>query len=128
MEYTRRTAAVPRSLGARVVVVAAAVGALALGVAHSLAVTSEMSRPTHRANSQSVIQQETCLRQQVREQVPRGSSVFLDGEVFNRLLLEQFIAGWAVPADSASSASLTLTLVEGTAAGCQGQDIRTSAQ
>jgi hypothetical protein len=114
------------SLGAHAIVFAIAVSALGLGVAHSLHVTSEISHPSRRAVSQSVIEQETCLRKQVRERVPKGTSVYLDGEVLNRLLLEQFVAGWAVPTDSATNSSLIMTLAVGTAGGCQGQDIRTS--
>jgi hypothetical protein len=126
--YTPRHVTARRnpSLGARALVGGIALGALGFGVAHSLHVTSEISRPSRRATSQSVIKQESCLRQQVRELVPKGASVYLAGPVGNSLLLEQFIAAWAVPASSAKDSSMTLTLVAGRAGGCRGAYIRTS--
>src|SRR5262245_52571164 len=110
--------------GAQAMIGAIAVGALGYGVAHSLHVTSEIS--SHRAGSQAAIEHEPCLREQFRERVPKGTSVYLDGEVLDRLLLEQFGAGWAVPTDSAAHSGMILTLATNAAGGCQGTEIKTS--
>jgi hypothetical protein len=114
------------SFGVQAIVGAIAVGALGSGVVRSLHVTSEISDPSRRAVSQAVIEQEACLREQLRERVPKGASVYLDGSVFDRLLLGQFVAGWAVPTDSATTSSMTITLATDAAGGCLGAEIKAS--
>jgi hypothetical protein len=115
------------SVGARVIVGGVAIGALAFGVAHSLHETSAMSSPSLRATTQSSIRQESCLRQEVREQIPKGASVYLEATGYNYQLLKQFVAAWAIPSASSTGSSLTVTLAAGTSGGCQGEVVRTSA-
>jgi hypothetical protein len=115
------------SVGARVIVGGIAIGALVFAVAHSLNETSAMSSPSLRATTQLSVRQESCLRQEVREQVPKGASVYLDATGYNYQLLEQFVAAWAIPSRSSTGSSLTVTLAAGTSGGCQGEVVRTSA-
>jgi hypothetical protein len=115
------------NLGGRVAVGGIALGVVAFGVAHSLRVTSLISSPSLRATTQASIKQESCLRAEVRQRVPKGATVYLDSTGYNYQLLEQFVAAWAVPTKSVAESSMTVTLAVGKSGGCQGEYVRTAA-
>ena len=114
-------------LGARVAVGGIALGAVAFGVVHSLRVTSQISSPSLRATYQAAIKQESCLRAEVRQRVPKGATVYLGSTGYNYQLLQQFVAAWAVPTESVAESSMTVTLAVEKSGGCQGEYVRTAA-
>jgi hypothetical protein len=114
-------------LVARVAVGGIALGVVAFGVVHSLSVTSQISSSSLRTTAQATLKQESCLRAEIRQRVPKGTTVYLGFKGWNYQLLQQFVAAWAVPTPSVSKSSMTVTLAVEKSGGCQGEYVKTAA-
>jgi hypothetical protein len=104
-----------------------AFGVLLVAAAHSLRVTSQISTRSLEAADRTSIDRESCLRAEVRQQVPKGASVYIDATGIDRQYFVQYLAAWASPVKSRTRSTIMVSLAPATTGGCAGQMIETSS-
>jgi hypothetical protein len=105
----------PRRAGKRIgcaAIVSAAVVAFGLSVRHDLQFMASFVAPREISHQAAGLQEDECIYQSIRSQVPKGAAVYPNGPTYGLTLkLAELSTPWAMPQASPVTAHWRLALV-----------------